>query len=181
METSKRRQILETVAGDERTSTADRLRALDLLDRLDGRPEADPEFEEWKAFRAMTDEEFDAELKALGRPLMTRPSFDDNAAFEAEVERRAALLANEQTAELRQEAHRLREALKQAEARLAPPTPAEPSKGASAAPSATGAVPEVDRPLRIVPPEGIDPEAGWSKRSGRPVRTSFERKIRGEV
>jgi hypothetical protein len=179
MEASKRRQVLETIAASDEASISDKLRALDLLDRLDAQPEADPEFLIWKEFAAMTPDQLDRELEALGAPLLTGPSFEEDARFEAEVERRAALLANEQTAELRRETHKLREALKEAQARANPPAPTESGEAARAAPSATGTVSE--RPLRIVPPEGIDLEAGWSKRSERPIRTSFERKIRGEI
>jgi hypothetical protein len=185
METSKRRQVLEKIATSDETGIGDKLRALDLLERLDSHPDADPEYaalyEFWKSLEGMTPEQLDRELEALGAPLLTGPSYEDDDDFEAAVERRASLLANEQTAELRREAHRLGKALKQAEARAHPPAPAGSGEAARSAPSATGMVPEGDRPLRIVPPEGIDLAEGWSRPSEGPVLTSFERKVRGEI
>jgi hypothetical protein len=84
----------------------------------------------------MSPEQLDREVKALGAPLMTGLAYGDDADFEAEVEKRATLLANEKTAELRRERHQLREALKRAEERLQPPTPAKATKPTTEAPSA---------------------------------------------
>lgn len=77
MEPEARRRILEAVASDEQTSTSDRLRALELLAKLDGEPEADPEFEDWKRFSAMSDEQLAREAEALELPLTTPPSYGD--------------------------------------------------------------------------------------------------------
>jgi hypothetical protein len=44
MDAEARRKILEALASDEQTSTSGRLRALDMLDKLDGAPESDPDW-----------------------------------------------------------------------------------------------------------------------------------------
>ena len=168
METAKRRQILETIAGDERTSTADRLRALDMLDKLDGLPDADADFSFFKEVMAMSEEE----LEALGGPLTTGPSYEDDERFEVAVEKRAELRMIEATAELRQEAHRLRTALAEAEARLAP-APSEPLRevadlnerrqAATEAPSASQTPPDGGK---IIVPDGVEVGVGWKTPGG---------------
>lgn len=128
-----------------------------MLDKLDGQPEADPEWPLFKEMQSMTPEELEA--------LDAGPSVEDDERFEAAVERRAELRMIEATAELRQDAHRLRTALAEAEARLAP-APSEPLRevadlnerrqAASTAPSAPQTPPE-----KIVVPDGVEVGVGW--------------------
>jgi hypothetical protein len=160
MDAEARRKILEALASDEQTSTSGRLRALDMLDKLDGAPESDPDWALFKELQSMSEEE----AEALGARLTTGPCRDDDDEFWVEVEKRAELRTIEATAELRQEAHRLRTALAEAESRLAPSKPAEPLReladlndrrqAASEAPSASGAAP-------IVVPDGVEVGVGW--------------------
>lgn len=174
MEAEARRKILEALASDEQTSTTDRLRALDLLDRLDARPESNPEFAVWQEFAAMAPEQLDAELEALEAPLKTGLAYEGDE-YDAAVERAAAVRANEIVAELRRETHQLRKALAAAEARLAP-APSEPlpqvadlnerREARSEAPSLSQQAPE-----KIVVPDGVEVGVGW-KIPGASRRTS---------
>jgi hypothetical protein len=77
----------------------------------------------------MTDEALDAELEALGAPLTTAPSYQDDDRFDEAVEKLAVLLANEQTAKLRRERHELQKALAAAEARAKPSRCAPVARG----------------------------------------------------
>ena len=182
METSKRRQILETVAGDERTSTADRLRALELLDRLDSRPDADPDYLAWKQFAAMSDEALDAELEGLTRPVLSSPALLDDPVVQGRIDREAGRIAREMNASLFKTNAELRAALAEAQALRGVPDLAKRRQAASEPPSASQTAPDDDRPLKVVEiPEGLRRTAATAtKPKPDRVRTSFERKIRGE-
>ena len=186
--TDRRRAILQTIIDDPESSTSDVLRACELAEKLDARPELDPVVAHLVEFaqtlHAMTPEQLDAELEALGAPVKTGPSFEGDAVFEAAVEKRAKLLTVERTAELLQERHRLRTALAEAEARLAP-APSEPLREVSDLAErrkALSAAPSASQTASIEIPEALRRTAATAtKPTPDRVRTTFERKTRGEI
>lgn len=172
---------------DPESSTADVLRACELAERLDARPEMDPELagmiEFWERLRGMTNVQLDAEVAALGAPNTTDPALLDDPVVRDRINREASRIAREMNAELFATNAELRAALTRAEALRGVPDLAERRKAASEAPSAPQTPPQDDRPLQVVEiPEALRRTAATAAKA-KPdrVRTSFEQKIRGET
>lgn len=106
MDLDRRRALLEEVLNDSRTAASDRLRAAELLDRLDVRSEDAERFEIYRQLEQLTDEELARELEMLGHPLSSeieeavRAALADDGRVRREVERQV----REQTQALRKRA-----------------------------------------------------------------------------
>jgi hypothetical protein len=185
--TDRRRAILQTIIDDPESSTADVLRACELAERLDGPPELDPEtaylVEFAQSLQRMTPEQLDRELEALSKPVLTDARLLDDPVVRDRINSEAGRIAREMNASLFKTNAELRAKLKEAEAHRGVPALAERRKAGSEAPSASQTAPEDDRPLRVVEiPPGIAPSvATASKPKPDRVRTSFERKVHGEI
>jgi hypothetical protein len=186
-EPDQRRAVLQAILNDPKSSPETLLRACELAERLDGRPEMDAELagviEFYEGLRAMTPEQFDEELVALTKPVLTDPALLDDPVVRDRIHSEAGRIAREMNAELFATNAELRAALREAEALRGVPGLAERRKAASEAPSASQTAPEDDRSLKAVAiPEALRRTvATASKPVPDRVRSSFERKIRGET
>jgi hypothetical protein len=185
--TERRRAVLEAILNDPKSSTADVLRACELAERLDTRPELDVEtaylVEFAQSLQGMTPEQLAREVAALSKPVTSGLSVEHDDAVRRAVERELEPRVRELTKEHLAEIRRLREALARAESLRGVPDLAERRKAASEAPSASQTAPEDDRPVKVVEiPEALRRTAATaSKPVSDRVRTSFERKLRGET
>jgi hypothetical protein len=193
VETERRRAVLSAILNDPKSSPETLLRACELSERLDSRPDADPDYLAWKQFAAMSDEALDAELEGLMRPVLSSPALLDDPIVRDRINREAGRIAREMNASLFKTNAELRAALTEAQALRGVPDLAKRRQAASEAPSASQTAPAIlkslqnpgghdDRPLKVVEiPEALRRTAATATKPKQDrVRTSFERKIRGE-